>query len=68
MAARQCDGLLHGQQDADVPVESSLEIAAQVRSEDVVLELVKSADHRFSGPDELARLAAAVDTMTAKLR
>ncbi|MAV48306.1 MAG: alpha/beta hydrolase [Alphaproteobacteria bacterium TMED89] len=60
--------LLHGQQDADVPVESSLEIAAQVRSEDVVLELVKSADHRFSGPDELARLAAAVDTMTAKLR
>ena len=59
--------LLHGQQDADVPVEISLEIARQVASSDVVLELVKSADHRFSGPDELNRLAAAVDTMTEKL-
>jgi pimeloyl-ACP methyl ester carboxylesterase len=59
--------LLHGQQDADVPVEISLEIARQVASSDVVLELVKSADHRFSGPDELNRLASAVDTMTEKL-
>lgn len=59
--------LLHGQEDADVPVEISMEIARQVTSDDVVIELVKSADHRFSGPDELARLARAVETMTARL-
>lgn len=59
--------LLHGQQDADVPVEISLEIAQQVHSQDVVIELVKAADHRFSGPGELTRLAAAVDTMTENL-
>ena len=56
-----------GQQDADVPVEISLEIAQQVHSQDVVIELVKAADHRFSGPGELTRLAAAVDTMTENL-
>ena len=59
--------LLHGQQDADVPVEISLEIARLVNSDDVVIELVKSADHRFSGPNELTRLAAAVDTMSRRL-
>ena len=59
--------LLHGQQDADVPVEISFEIARLAQSDDVVIELVKSADHRFSGPEELARLAAAVNTMTQKV-
>ena len=59
--------LLHGQRDADVPVEIALEIGRLVSSEDVVIELVKSADHRFSGPHELTRLAAAVDTMTRRL-
>jgi hypothetical protein len=33
----------------------------------VVIELVKAADHRFSGPGELTRLAAAVDTMSENL-
>lgn len=60
--------LLHGQQDADVPVEISMDIARLVQSNDVVIELVKSADHRFSGGGELTRLAAAVDRMTEKLR
>ena len=59
--------LLHGQKDADVPVEISFEIARLVKSSDVVIELVKSADHRFSGPEELARLARAVAIMTEKV-
>ena len=59
--------LLHGQQDADVPVEIALDIARQVKSDDVVIELVKAADHRFSGESDLIRLAAAVDTLSAKL-
>ena len=59
--------LLHGQEDLDVPVQISLDIAHQVQSTDVVIELVKSADHRFSGDEELARLAAATQRLTTKL-
>mgnify|MGYP000049247511 CR=1 FL=1 len=59
--------LLHGQEDADVPVEISFEIARLAKSSDVVIELVKSADHRFSGPEELERLARAVAVMTEKV-
>ena len=59
--------LLHGQEDVDVPVEISFEIARLAKSSDVVVELVKSADHRFSGPEELERLARAVAVMTEKV-
>ncbi len=41
--------LLQGQQDVDVPEETA-EIARRLRSDDVTIELVKAADHRFSGP------------------
>lgn len=60
--------LLQGQQDVDVPEETAFEIARRLRSGDVTIELVKAADHRFSGPEELKRLARAVDTMTEKYR
>ena len=60
--------LLQGQQDVDVPEETAFEIARRLRSDDVTIELVKAADHRFSGPEELKRLARAVDTMTEKYR
>ncbi len=60
--------LLQGQRDLDVPEETAFEIARQLRSDDVTIELVKAADHRFSGPEELKRLALAVHTMTEKCR
>ena len=60
--------LLQGQRDVDVPEETAFEIARRLRSDDVTIELVKAADHRFSGPEELKRLARAVDTMTEKHR
>ena len=48
--------LLHGQNDADVPWELSLRLAQQLRSEDIQVTLVKSADHRMSRDTDIALL------------
>ena len=49
--------LLHGQQDPDVPWETSLRLAARLTGADVRLTLVKDGDHRLSRPADLALLA-----------
>ena len=48
--------LLHGQQDLDVPWETSMRIAEQLTSQDVQVLLVKDGDHRLSRPQDLALL------------
>jgi len=58
--------LLHGMQDAEVPWQTATATAAALASDDVEITLVKEAGHRFSEPDEIARLVAALDRMTAK--
>lgn len=55
--------LLHGQADPDVPFELSLELAQQLESRQVTLELIKDGDHRLSREADLRRLAAALDRM-----
>ena len=52
--------LLHGQRDDAVPWELSLRLAAQLRSPDVQLTLIKDGDHRLSRPGDIALLCAAV--------
>lgn len=68
-ARRQLDGeiaidcpvrLLHGQDDADVPPEISLRLAAALRSHDVQVTLVKGGDHRLSREGDLALLLRTV--------
>lgn len=46
--------LLQGTADADVPAAVALRLLAHARGPDIRLTLVKDADHRFSGPAELA--------------
>lgn len=53
--------LLHGQADPDVPWPTSLRLAAVLESPRVTVELVKDGDHRLSRPEDLRRLAAALD-------
>lgn len=48
--------LLHGQQDPDVPWETSLRLAERLDSPDVQVTLVKDGDHRLSRPADLALL------------
>jgi pimeloyl-ACP methyl ester carboxylesterase len=56
--------MLQGTADADVRMDRALALLAHVESPDLRLELVKGADHRFSGPRELAILTGALDELT----
>lgn len=57
--------LLHGQADADVPWETSLKLAAALRSSDVRVTLVKDGDHRLSREADIALLLGTVAEMTS---
>lgn len=52
--------LIHGQQDADVPWEVALRLAAALRSDDVQVTLVKDGDHRLSRASDIDLLLRAV--------
>ena len=52
--------LVHGQRDADVPWETSLRLAAALRSDDVQVCLVKDGDHRLSRTGDIALITAIV--------
>ncbi len=56
--------LLHGSADRDVPWQLSFELMQRIASEDVRLQLVKDADHRFSSPDNLRLLMHTIDEFT----
>lgn len=55
--------LLHGQRDADVPWETSLRLAAALRSDDVQVCLVKDGDHRLSRDSDIALLKRTVASL-----
>jgi pimeloyl-ACP methyl ester carboxylesterase len=59
--------LLHGMRDEEVPWQTATRIAAALTGSDVEVTLVKSAGHRFSEPDQLALLHAALDRMADRL-
>ncbi len=56
--------LLQGQSDLDVPWETALRIADQLRSADVQTYLVKDGDHRLSRPQDIALLIETVARLT----
>jgi pimeloyl-ACP methyl ester carboxylesterase len=55
--------LLHGQEDVDVPPETSLRLAKALCSEDVQVTLVKGGDHRLSRDGDIALLLRTVATI-----
>ncbi|MEM9779498.1 MAG: alpha/beta hydrolase [Pseudomonadota bacterium] len=59
--------LLHGTADADVAQDVALRTLAHIESPDLRLTLVKGADHRFSAPENLALIRAAVEQISAPL-
>ncbi len=52
--------LLHGQRDADVPWETSVQLANALDTDDIQVILAKDGDHRLSRPQDIALLAAQV--------
>lgn len=57
--------LLQGTDDQDVPPGVALRLLDHADCPDMALTLVKGADHRFSSPECLARIGAAIDEVTA---
>lgn len=53
--------LLQGTADEDVPMQWALDLLDHATGDDIRLTLVKGADHRFSTPECLALISAAVD-------
>ncbi len=56
--------ILQGMRDPDVPWRHALKLVEHLSADPVVLTLVKDGDHRLSGPDDIARLQAAVAAIT----
>lgn len=52
--------LLHGQRDPDVPWQTALRITERLRSENVLVTLIKDGDHRLSRAQDLALLERSV--------
>jgi pimeloyl-ACP methyl ester carboxylesterase len=59
--------LLHGMADPDVPWQHSLRLVEALSGRDVVASFVKDGDHRLSRPQDLARLEAVIEELTAAL-
>lgn len=57
---------LQGTADVDVPMDWALKLLDHAEGEDLRLQLVKGADHRFSTPDCLQLIAASVDDVLAR--
>ncbi|SON54149.1 acetoin dehydrogenase E2 subunit dihydrolipoyllysine-residue acetyltransferase [Hartmannibacter diazotrophicus] len=60
--------ILQGVQDVDVPWRHAMRLVECIPHGEVVLTLVKDGDHRLSRPEDLERLIAAVDKMSADIR
>ena len=60
--------LIHGQCDPDVPWQTSLSLAARLRSSDVQTILVKDGDHRLSRDQDIALLIDVVGKLARSIR
>jgi len=58
--------LLHGQQDQDVPWETSLRTAERIAGADVRLTLIKDGGHRLSRPQDLRLLSSTLADLLAE--
>ena len=56
--------LLQGTADTDVPPSVAMRLLDHIDCPDARLTLVKDADHRFSGPRELAMIGKAIHSVT----
>ncbi|MFL6733785.1 MAG: alpha/beta fold hydrolase [Sphingomicrobium sp.] len=55
--------LVHGEADADVPIEVATRLMGRLRSADVQLTIVKGGGHRLSEPHEIRTILRALDDL-----
>ena len=53
--------LIHGELDADVPLDIAFRLMRRLRSADVQLQVIKGGGHRLSEPHEIAAILRIVD-------
>ncbi|MCH8092124.1 MAG: alpha/beta hydrolase [Proteobacteria bacterium] len=58
--------LLHGMADTDVPWRLSVTLAEKLAAEDVVVSLIKDAEHRLSRASDIERILGAVAELSEK--
>jgi pimeloyl-ACP methyl ester carboxylesterase len=56
--------ILQGMQDPDVPWQHVMKLVEHLAEDDVIVTMIRDGDHRLSRPEDLARLVAAVASMT----
>jgi len=59
---------LQGTDDEEVSVQTALHLMDHAEADDMRLTLVKGADHRFSAPDCLSLIEAAIEDVSARVR
>jgi|TARA_B110000438_G_scaffold287888_1_gene320704 pimeloyl-ACP methyl ester carboxylesterase len=59
--------LIHGDEDQDVPWQTSLHLSKNIRSQNVEVLFVKGGDHRLSEPRDLDRLCLILNNLLSKL-
>ena len=57
--------LVHGTEDADVPIDVATRLLAHASGPDLRLVLLKNADHRFSSPEALALIVRSLEDVLA---
>jgi pimeloyl-ACP methyl ester carboxylesterase len=55
--------ILQGAEDPDVPWAHALQLAQQLKGQDVVFTLIKDGDHRLSRPQDIDRLVAVLEEL-----
>lgn len=58
--------LLHGMADADVPWRLSVSLAEKLTAEDVIVTLIKDAEHRLSRAGDIERIKGALAELSEK--
>lgn len=59
--------ILQGQNDPDVPAQHVLDLAAQLRADDLWIDLIPGGDHRLSRPEDLEKLVKTADWLAEQL-
>ncbi len=57
--------LVHGTEDADVPLDVATRLMTHARGPDMRLIVLKNADHRFSSPEALALIVRSLEEVLA---
>ena len=58
--------ILLGLQDETIPIDHIICTAETIKSDDIVITLIKDGDHRLSRPADLDKIRAAVDELSRK--